>query len=241
MQEKNEIAIVKQQNQLAVLTSVNLPLNSNKSLELHFAYKKIRDYNEAGLKELYKLMLAICKLVGITEAPDEPITLLLIKHLQDHHKDFSKEEIQRAFSLATAGKLDFNFEHYNRITPQLISLTLNKYKDQRNKDLVLFNRESDKIKMIEDSEARKPSDEELHKRCIKSSIDFFELYKQSRINPKAHTLVPLQDYGNIVYKTLDKIGCINLAKDEKHKIYEDAIEIVIERAKMNRKNTVNNL
>jgi hypothetical protein len=214
---------------------------SKKSLQLHFEAKKIRDYEAFEFQQLHLTLLALCKLIGVTEAPDDAIIKLLIEHLQDHHKDFSKEEITRAFSLATAGKLNFEFVHYNRITPQLLSLTLNKYKEQRNKDLTLFNREQDKARMITDSNAEKPSDEEMQKRYIQSSLDLFERYRHSRDNPNESTFLPFYDYGNIVYKFLDKIKCIKISNEDKHEIYKTALESVIEEKKLNRKTSSNDL
>jgi hypothetical protein len=219
---------------------MTLPPTSKKSLQLHFEAKKIRDYEAFEFKQLHLTLLALCKLVGITEAPDDGIIKLLIEHLQEHHKDFSKEEITRAFSLATAGKLNFEFVHYNRITPQLLSLTLNKYKEQRNKDLTVFNREQDRARIIAESNAEKPSDEELQSRYIKSSLELFERYRRSRDNPNEPALVPFYDYGNMVYKFLDRINCIKISNEEKNELYKEALKSVIENSKF-RKTSTNDL
>ena len=219
---------------------MTLPPNSEKSLQLHFQAKKIRDFNGSDLRNLHLSILAICKLIGVTEAPEDAVIKLLIEHLQEHHRDFSIEEIKRAFSLATAGKLNFEFNHWNRITPQLLSMTLNKYKEQRNKDLLLFNNEQEKIKKIESSESGKPSDEEMQRRYVNSAINLFEAYKIQK-NQSEPTLIPVHDYGNIVYKFLDRIGCIELTTNEKTEIYKVATDVVIERLKQDRKTTINDI
>ena len=192
------------------MTTTNLPQKTKNSLELHIVAKKIRDYNGDDLNQLHLSLLAICKLMGVTEAPDDVIITLLIEHIQEHHKDFSKEEIIKAFSLAMAGKLNFEFNHYNRITPQLVSLTLNKYKEQRNKDLVAFQKEADKAKMLESAESTEPSKEELEKLRLDSALTMFDRFKNEKKDPNANVLLPLYDYGNVVYRFLDGIGCINL-------------------------------
>ena len=240
MEQKNETAIVKQQSQLAVLTTIALPPSSEKGLQLHFQAKKIRDFDGSDLRNLHLSILAICKFIGVTEAPEDAVVKLLIEHLQEHHRDFSIEEVKRAFSLATAGKLNFEFNHWNRITPQLLSLTLNKYKEQRNKDLVLFTKEQEKLKSLEYNDNQKPSEKEMLEMNVKYSIDLFEGYKAYANNSSEYVFLPTNDYGNVAYRFLDRIGCIKLTSEEKLELYKQATNIVIERAKLSRK-TLNEL
>lgn len=203
-----------------------MPTSSKKSLELHFTTKKIREYDAENLKALYASLLALCKLIGVTEAPDKDTIQLLIKHLQEFHPDFSGEEVIRAFNLATAGKLNFEFKHYNRVTPQLLSHTLNKYKELRNKDLIVFNREEQR--QLSASESIEPTEEEKLELSKKGALAMFENY----VNEKnaEQVLIPVRDYGNVVYNFLDKIGVIEISDEEKSQLMDRAREVSMNKA-----------
>lgn len=203
------------------LTSINLPEKSKKFLELYYGSKKVRDYNEEDLKKLYKFILALCKLVGVTEAPDTDVVLLLIDHIQEHHSNFSKEEIQKAFSLATAGKLNFEFKHYNRITPQIISIVLSKYDEFRSKEVLAFEH-----KLMDDEEERireenKPTPKQELIIKINSCISTLKSYKEELHKPKSERL-RATDWGNLNYLFLEDIGVINYSSKEKNEIKLDA-------------------
>ena len=208
------------------MTSTNLPESRKRYLELHYGCKKVEDYDKDDLKNLFKFLLAICKLVGVTEAPDNEIIILLIDHIQEHHKDFSKEEIQKAFSMATAGKLDFDFVHYNRITPQLISSTLNHYKIKRSKEIIEFQ---NKLRLEEDEKRRnenKPSPKELLIQKVELCLDYFNSYKEEKSNGN---IIDMRDWGNLRYDFLSEIGLIYYTKEEKIKIKKIAKARLVER------------
>lgn len=208
------------------LTSHNLPKSRKKYLELHYGCAKIRHYEEDDLKQLFKFMLALCKLAGVTEAPDKEIVMLLINHLQEHHKDFSKEEIQNAFSLAMAGKLDFEFKHYNRLTPQLISQTLNSYKAFRSKEI---NTYEEKLR-IEEQEAEaarnKPTPEQRLENGINRAVEHFNQY---RLELEKYPTVQqeITDWGGVRYDFLVNLGVINFNQEEKLEIKEKAMAQLI--------------
>ena len=225
-QEQNQIVIASQQSKLIALTSTNLSESKKRYLELHYGCKKVEDYDKEDLKKLFKFILALCKLVGVTEAPDNEIIILLIDHIQEHHKDFSKEEIQKAFSMATAGKLDFDFVHYNRITPQLISNTLNYYKKIRSKEIIEFQ---NKLRLEEDEKKRnenKPSQKELLIEKIELCLDYFNSYKEGKSNGN---IIDMRDWGSLRYDFLSEIGLINYTNEQKIEIKKNAKARLIER------------
>ena len=212
---------------MTALTSLNLPESRKRYLELHYGCKKVSNYQEEDLKKLFKFILALCKLVGVTEAPDNDIILLLIDHIQEHHKDFSKEEIQKAFSMATAGKLDFDFVHYNRITPQLISTTLNSYKKIRSKEIIDFQH---KLRLEEEQkirEANKPSEKELLIQKVQVSLNLFNTYKDKKNTNKEEDSVI--DWGNLSYDFLVDLGLINYTIQQKEEIKETAKSLIVQR------------
>lgn len=193
---------------------MNLPKSSKKLIELHFGCKKIKEFSDDDLKRLYTKILSLCKLVGVTQAPEQDIVLLLISHLQSHHQDFSIEEIEWAFSLATAGKLGFDFNHYNRITPQLISLTLNKYNIIRNKEVIRLNDEVNSRK----HKIERPSLEELQQTKITYTLELFDMFRQNST---------VRDWGNLAYKFLKKINCIQFDEQERSGLIKQAKENVL--------------
>jgi hypothetical protein len=202
-----------------------LPPSSKKNLESHFTTKKIKSYDAEDMKALYQTILTLCKLIGVTEAPDQDVMILLIDHLKEHHMDFSREEIVRAFSLATAGKLGFDFVHYNRVTPQIISHVLNKYKQKLNKDIIEF-RKVEKKELPE----KRISKEERIKINVDTSVTMYEEYIVRKDSNNGH--IEVYDLMGITFKFLEGIGVINISNDEKQKIKNKALEEVIKRAKL---------
>lgn len=226
---QNEIVIAKQQQKLMKLTSHNLPKSRKKYLELHYGCKKVREYNEEDYKKLFKFMLALCKLAGVTEAPDKEIVMLLIDHIQEHHKDFSKEEIQNAFSLAMAGKLEMEFKHYNRLTPQLISNVCNAYRVYRAKEIVAYEDKLRKEEREAEEEKRRLTPEQQAESDINSAVLNFKAYRLVKEkDPKGSRV---NDWGNIRYDFLDRIGMINYTNEEKIEIKEKAKKKLISEKK----------
>jgi hypothetical protein len=230
---KKEIAIAEQGKKLKALTSANLPETKRQYLSLYYGSKKVKDYTEADLKSLFEFLRALSKLLGITEAPDKAVIMLIIEHIQDHHSDFSQAEIKRAFSLAAAGKLEMDFVHYNRITPQLISKVLNKYKQLRSKEVVVFE---NNLKLKEREEGkRKPTPEELKDMQISTCTKVFIAYQEEKKKPKSEQQ-EVKDYGNFCYDFLEEIGCIKLSNEVKQEIYTRArVEVVTDANKKQKK------
>lgn len=181
---------------------------------MHFTHKKVRDFEEQDYSKMFKFILALCKLIGITEPPDKDITKLLISHIKMHHSDFSKEEIETAFSLAMAGKLGFEFRHYNRITPQLISHTLNKYKSTRSQEILKFREAVRQESLEKNAKNNQPTERDQMISRIKRAIDHFNKYKNKEKN--------IRDWGNVHYNFLDSINAVNLSIEDKKKIQEEA-------------------
>lgn len=237
------------------LISKKLPTHKAKFLQLHFGSKKISEYNAEDFKQLYAFILNVCKLIGVTEAPDTPIVLLLIEHLKEFHFDFSKQEIERAFSLATADKLDMEFKHWNRITPQLVSSVLNKYKVFRSKEIVAHQKEQEERELEEKAKARKITPEQRLENNIKDTIELFEAYrlhmkknpqklfvdknKQPVIPNPSYVNIELRDWGSVVYSFLDSCKCLSFSNEEKKDMMKSAKQLLLnERAKESKAQSV---
>jgi len=199
----------------------SLPRTTNKIIETHRTHKKVKDFSESDFAGLYKSLLAICKLVGIKDAPDNSVMLLLLEHIKVHHIDFSTKEIEIAFSMASAGKLDFDFEPYNKMTPQLISKTLNSYKEKRNKSLVEVSRQIDKANREKVNSSVKTNDS----MAIDYIVSVYEKYKKEQEKSEPDHAV-YRDWGNKIYHFLDMKGIVSFSKDKKKDAMERAKAIV---------------
>lgn len=204
---------------MTALTLAKLPENKKRLLELYYGYKKVKDYEEEDLKKMFKFILALCKLVGVTEAPDNEIILLLIDHIQENHKNFSKEEIQKAFSMAMAGKFEFEFVHYNRITPQLISKTLNAYSSIISKEVLEYE---NKLRLEEAEELReenKLTPKQALIQRVKLCFDGFSSYR-AELEKLEDDRSEIRDWGSLNYFFLESIGLINYSTKQKLEIKE---------------------
>lgn len=217
---------------LTKLTSANLPSQKRQVLELWYGSLKIKDFTDVETKELYTWLLNLSKLIGVTEAPDSEIIIMLIKHLQEHHKDFSLQEMEKAFGLATAEKLDMEFKHYNRITPQLVSTVLNQYKKYRSKEIIAYEYELKREKERQEAQNNIPTPQEVIAERTKSCLQDFKKYKE-QLKLAAPKRKEITDWGSLNYEFLVDIGLINLSTPEKNKIYEIARKQLILETKNN--------
>jgi hypothetical protein len=104
--------------------------------------------------------------------------------------------------MATAGKLDFDFVHYNRITPQLISNTLNNYKTKRSKEIIEFQ---NKLRLEEDEKKRnenKSSPKDLLIEKVNICLEYFNSYK---LEKDKGNIIDMRDWGNLRYDFLSEI------------------------------------
>jgi hypothetical protein len=203
-----------------------LPESSKKTVQLHYGSQKVRDYKSEDLKELFKFILSLCKFIGVTEPPEKDVIILLIDHIQEHHSDFSKEEIYRAFSMATAGKLNFDFQHFNRITPQLFSNTLNRYKQYRSKNVLDYLK---RVKELEDKKNdQSPSPKKILEDKIKYAQEYFDSYVNQISKPLKEREYPY-DMGSVTYNFLVYLGLINLNAEEKQELIEESSKVVAEK------------
>jgi hypothetical protein len=213
--QKNQIAIPKQENQLRELTSLSLPKTTVKTVKLHIQSKKIRDYNQEDFKSLYDRIMSICKLIGITNAPDNDVMILLLDHLKEHHSNTSREEIYNAFSMASAGKLDFELIHYNRMTPQIISKVIKSYVNHRQKSVAEYKTAQEKQAQDAKDKEEKPK-EYLFEHSLKSCLSMYSSYIE---NENKNKLKFIEDYGSASFKFLFKIKCLKTVSESKKKEY----------------------
>ena len=83
-------------------------------------------------------------------------------------------EIDNAFNLATAGKLDVDPNHYQSFNVIYISSILNSYKNYKGKYILDYQ------KQLAESQKVEPTEEEKTQLMIESILEAFEKYKEKR-------------------------------------------------------------
>lgn len=182
-------------------------------------HKKIRLYGEKDFVELARTLLGLSKFIGITDPPEPEIIKQLMAFLSENFGDFSKEEINKAFSLALAHKLGIDdIKPYNKLTPQYLSTVLVAYRSHRGKELIAMKQKLEK-------KPEEMSEEERDNIVARNVLICFDDYQDDK---------ELTDYGNAVYNWLDRKGILNLDSSAKKKIMERASGELIERLQANK-------
>lgn len=123
---------------------------------------KIASYTQkTQFRDLDLFLLAYSKFLGINPAPEKDERLMIISFLKENFEDFSKEEIEKAFNMALAFKLDIPIDQlntYNKLTPLWISTILYKYRSHRSKALkemeeILYASQKEEQSKISEKEA----------------------------------------------------------------------------------------
>jgi hypothetical protein len=223
--EKNQIATLEQSKKSKALISTNFNRSKGLIIDLHLHSKKVRDFDSEDFKGLYNFILNLCKLIGVTEPPQKEIIILLINHIKIHHSDFSKEEIENAFSLATAGKLDFEFNHYNRLTPQLMSKTLNHYSNERRFSISEFRELEYKEKLRLEELKNKKSDKEISEMRFNNALSLFDEYKQNG---------SVDDLGNATYQYFRSLKLLKTNREQANEYFQRAYSIIKNESESNR-------
>jgi hypothetical protein len=119
-----------------------------------------------------------------------------------------------------ADKLEMEFKHYTRLTPQLISSVCNAYQKYRSKEIIAYEDKLRKQEREEEAERNKPSPEKQLEIDINGAIESFDIYRLVKEKDPQGSVV--NDWGNIRYDFLDKLGIIPFTPEEKNKIAEEA-------------------
>lgn len=132
-----------------------LKTTDKKAIELHFGTKKIRNFAEGEIEKGAQLVNTWSFTAGIREPLEAAEVHFVLNFLKNQFKDFSFTEVQEAFDLYSAGKLEFFESHFQSFTNDFISKVLISYKKYRNKALALYHRELEKMQ-----EEKEPTQEE---------------------------------------------------------------------------------
>ncbi len=192
----------------------------NKKIVQAYFDRKIATFFDAEDKNeqfqnLHKLIVKWAVLTGIKPLPTDDEIRMLVEYIAEHFYRFSLMEIDNAFSLATAGKLDIEADHYQSFSVIYISKIINAYKRYNGKYIIDYRNE---IAALE-RKAAEPNEEEKIKMLVENILEGFDNFKEE---PKYN------HFGYIAYDFLSKLGVIDIDKETKGIILEQARKMAVE-------------
>ena len=177
------------------------------------------DKNEQ-FKNLHKVLLKWAVLCGVKPLPNDDEMFLFVEYVAHHFYRFSLGEVDNAFNLATAGKLDVDPDHYQSFSVIYISKILGAYNDYKGKYILEYK------KKLELSEKKEPTREERFVMMLDTILDSFENYKK---NPS------FNEFGYISYDFLSKLDIIHLDNETKAEIREISRKEIVEELRVKKK------
>lgn len=193
---------------------------ANKKIILGHFERKIATFFEAEDKNeqfqnLHKLIVKWAVLTGVKPLPTDDEIRMLVEYIAEHFYRYSLMEVDNAFNLATAGKLDIEADHYQSFSVIYISKILNAYKRYNGKYIIDYRNQ------IADLEKKslEPTEEEKFTMMVENILEGFDNFKEE---PKYN------HFGYIAYDFLTNLGVINLDKEIKGILLEQARKMAIE-------------
>jgi|TARA_R110000823_G_scaffold309032_3_gene433000 hypothetical protein len=198
---------------------------ANKKIIIGHFDRKISTFFEAEDKNeqfqsLHKLIVKWTVLTGVKPLPNKHEIKLFVEYIAEHFYRLSLMEIDNAFNLATAGKLDIEAEHYQSFSVIYISKIINSYGRYIGKYILEY---LDKLEE-EQKENDKPSEKEQLELILESILENFEEYKENYLKNGEPIYNP---FGYISYDYLKKLGLIHLEDELKEELLEQAKEIAL--------------
>tara|TARA_R100000900_G_scaffold144875_2_gene129630 strand:- start:916 stop:1770 length:855 start_codon:yes stop_codon:yes gene_type:complete len=199
----------------------------NKKIILGHFERKIATFFEAEDKNeqfqnLHKLLIKWAVLTGVKPLPTDDEIRLFVEYIAEHFYRLSLMEIDNAFNLATAGKLDIAAEHYQSFSVIYISNIINAYKRYNGKFILDYRKQLED----EERENNKPSESERMQMMIESILENFENFKKE---PKYN------HFGYVSYDFLKNLGVIDLKPEIKGILLEQARKMAVEELNEKRK------
>lgn len=192
-----------------------MPSNERKIAELYLVNKSLTGKTPETYKQLFDYYKDLATLSGVKETPSKDLLINLCEFTFDNFQNISIPEIKKAFSMAFANKLNIeNVENYGQMTPQWIGKIIHAYVEKRNKELIIYNRELERLKQQkEDIITNKESD----KIFSQGIIEHFNSYKKDK---------KFYDIRGLNYDWLERKGYIKLSAERKNIIHNQAKEII---------------
>ena len=191
---------------------------SRKFAVLNFEHKKIKNFNEGDYKNLYIYLVKLCEMSGITKPTNEALKSIVI-FLKENYGNFSQVEVETAFSMAFAFKLDIeDINNYGSLSVIWISKILNAYKIKRDKALIEYEV---KKREIDFEKSQEKSQEEIDSYMATATLSNFEKYKENK---------DFSDMGSSIFNTLSRFGLIKLTDEEKVNLMKRARQSILKRS-----------
>ena len=92
------------------------------------------------LDELGKIFMQVIGDMGIKNLPSKATEQRIIYYIVNYYKDFSLQEIRKAFELAIIGEIEADAEHYHSFDIKYICKILNAYRKRRIKAKEILKR-----------------------------------------------------------------------------------------------------
>jgi len=199
-----------------------------KIIQAHFDRKiatffDAEDKNEQ-FQNLHKLIVKWAVLTGVKPLPTDDEIRLFVEYIAEHFYRLSLLEIDNAFNLATAGKLDIEADHYQSFSVIYISKIINAYNRYNGKYIIEYRNQLAEI----EREKNKPTPEQQMQMMIESILEGFDKFKD---DPQYN------HFGYISYDFLKNIGALKLDNDVKSVLLKQARELAIEELKEDRSQT----
>ena len=144
-------------------------------------------------------------LCGVKPLPLDEEMKLFVSYVAEHFYKMSLLEIDNAFNLATAGKLDIQADHYQSFSVIYIAKILNAYNSYKGNYILEYQR----ILKRKGEIKKPPTQEERFQFLLEGVIENFEEYVEKR---------NYNHFGWVSYDFLDKLGIIEIPNSEKEKI-----------------------
>lgn len=109
--------------------------NDNPVLYCWKETRKYKNYKPVEMQVSETALLVIAKDLGISDPPVREELKRLNLFIKRYFQDVSIQEVQLAFDLYTAGKLDYNKEHFGKFAKPLMAGVLNAFKRYRQDEI----------------------------------------------------------------------------------------------------------
>ena len=192
----------------------------NKKIVQGYYERKISTFFDADDKNiqfqnLHKLIVKWAVLTGVKPLPTDDEIRLFVEYIAEHFYRLSLMEIDNAFNLATAGKLDIEAEHYQSFSVIYISKIINSYKRFNGKYILDYRSKLEAAEALQNE----PTKDEKMTIMIESILENFENFKKEPT---------YNHFGYISYDFLKNLGVIKLESEIKDILLEQARKMAIE-------------
>ena len=192
----------------------------NKKIVQGYYERKISTFFDADDKNiqfqnLHKLIVKWAVLTGVKPLPTDDEIRLFVEYIAEHFYRLSLLEIDNAFNLATAGKLDIEAEHYQSFSVIYISKIINSYKRFNGKYILDYRSKLEAAEALKDE----PTKDEKMIIMIDSILENFENFKKEPT---------YNHFGYISYDFLKNLGVIKLDSEIKDILLKQARKMAVE-------------